>query len=74
METEKGHVVLHLDELLAKKNISKLQFCTMADLTLNQVAAYSKNKRKKLDKHILARMCHVLDCDLDDLIEYVLPK
>lgn len=71
---DKGHIEIHLEELIHQANMSKLQFSYKADITPSQLTAYCRNQRKKLDIDILARMCNVLNCKLDDLMEYIPPS
>lgn len=73
MYKENGHIIIHLEELLKQANMSKLQFSYKVDITPSQLTAYCRNQRKRLDINILARMCNVLGCELDDLIEYIPP-
>ena len=71
---DKGHIVIHLEELLHQANMSKLQFSYKAEIVPNQVTSYCKNKMKRLDINILTRMCGVLGCSIGDLIEYIPPE
>lgn len=71
---DKGHIVIHLEELLHQANMSKLQFSYKAEIVPNQVTAYCRNQRQKLDINILTRMCDVLGCSIGDLIEYIPPE
>jgi putative transcriptional regulator len=36
-----------------------------------QLNNYCNNRITRLDTDVLARICHVLDCGIDDLLEYV---
>ena len=35
-----------------------------------QLKSYMKNEVQRVDLDILARLCHALECDVTDLLEY----
>ena len=67
-----GKVVIKLEEMIAKKGISKNRLCHIAEMEHKQVNNYCKNKITRIDTDVLARLCFALDCTVGDLIEYVL--
>ena len=69
-----GHFDIVLAEYLSKKNISKNFLAENANLQRTQLNTYCKNDIKRPDLDVLARICYALDCDLSDIIRYVLPS
>ena len=73
-DLEFGTVRLHLEELMKKRNISinKLSFFFFFQRT--QLKKYCRNEVQRLDIAVLSRLCYALDCDLNDLLEYIPPE
>ena len=58
---EYGTFKIHLAELMEQRGVS-----------MNQLSFRTEIQR--LDIDILKRLCYVLECDLNELIEYIPPK
>ena len=71
---ERGHIVIHLQELLEKSGLSKNKFCHLAQLQRSQLNIYLRNTVTRLDTEVLIRICDTLNCSVGDLIEYVPPE
>ena len=69
-----GTIEIHLDKLLKEKNISKNKLSHWAEMQRTQINNYCNNKVARLDIDVLARMCTVLECDIEELLEYVPPE
>ena len=57
----------NLWKLMIDKNINKTELCKQAKISTNAMAKMGKNESVSLD--ILARVCNVLNCNLDDIVE-----
>lgn len=68
-----GKIILKLDEQLKKSGLSKNKFSQKAEMQRTQLNKYINNEVSLLDKSVLARMCTVLDCDIDDILEFIPP-
>lgn len=68
--SDRGTIVIHLDELLKEAGLSKNKFCQRAELQRSQLNGYLKNTITRLDTDVLVRMCDTLDCTISDLLEY----
>ncbi len=55
-------------KLMIDKKINKTQLSEKAGITTNEMAKMGKNEMVKMET--LVRICKVLDCTLDDIIEY----
>ncbi|MDE6434991.1 MAG: helix-turn-helix transcriptional regulator [Lachnospiraceae bacterium] len=68
--SDRGTIVIHLDELLKEAGLSKNKFCQRAELQRSQLNGYLNNTITRLDTDVLVRMCDTLNCTISDLLEY----
>lgn len=54
-------------KLLIDKNINKSKLCEMTGITTNEMAKMGKEEMVKMET--LIKICKVLDCKLDDIVE-----
>lgn len=66
-----GTVIFKIDQVLEEKNISKNKFEKEANLQKTQVNSYCNNRVKRIDLLNLEKICSVLDCEIEDIMEYV---
>lgn len=66
---EFGKVDVILDEYLKKHKISRSSLMRNTELQYSQVLRYCRNDVQKLDLVILAKLCTVLDCDIEDILK-----
>ena len=71
MMNEHGKIVIKLDEMIKKAGISKNKLSHRAEMQRTQLNNYCNNKVTRLDTDVLARICAVLDCKIEDILEYV---
>lgn len=69
-----GYIKIKLDELLKKEGISKNKLSHRAEMQRTQINQYCNNDITRLDIAVLARICTVLDCKIEDLLEFVPAK
>ncbi|MDO4808397.1 MAG: helix-turn-helix transcriptional regulator [Eubacteriales bacterium] len=65
-----GKVVLKLDQVVKAQGISISKLAFRAEMQRTQLKSYMKNEVQRVDLDILARLCHALECDITDLLEY----
>ena len=68
---EHGKIIIKLDEMIKKSGISKNKLSHRAEMQRTQLNNYCNNKITRLDTDVLARICAVLDCKIEDILEYV---
>ena len=66
-----GRVIFKIDEVLEEKNISKNKLEREANLQRTQINSYCNNKVKRVDLATIAKICYVLDCEIEDIMEYM---
>ena len=69
-----GHFEIILGDYLKINNISKNKLSQNANLQRTQLNSYCKNKVRRPDLGVLARICYALKCDLSDILKYIPPK
>ena len=71
---EHGKIIIKLDELIKKAGISKNKLSHKAEMQRTQINNYCKNKITRLDTDVLARICTVLGCKIEDVLEFIPPE
>lgn len=69
-----GEIHIKLAEIMREKEVSMNQLSFRAEMQRTQLRNYRDNKIQRIDIDILKRLCYVLECSLDDLIEYIPPE
>lgn len=66
-----GYVRIKLKDIMKEQGISINKLACRAEMQRTQLKAYMHGDIQRVDLAVLARLCYVLDCDLNDLLEYV---
>ncbi len=66
-----GRINIKLNELLKKSGMSKNKLSHRAEMQRTQINNYCNNNITRLDTDVLARICSVFECDIEDLLEFV---
>lgn len=74
IDVDYGHVRIKLADLMAEQNISINKLAFRAEMQRTQLKAYMKEDIQRIDLAVISRLCYALECDLNDLIEYIPPK
>ena len=64
-----GKVDVVLDSYLKSHKISRSSLTRKTELQYRQILRYCRNDVQKLDLAILAKLCTVLDCEIDDILK-----
>lgn len=69
-ESNYGHLELHIEEILNKKNISKNKLCKDLDIPRSNLNRYCQQKFQRIDASLVCKLCSYLDIDISELITY----
>jgi DNA-binding Xre family transcriptional regulator len=58
-----------LFKLLIDRDMMKKDLCRIADISTTSVTKLAKNQN--VNTEILDKICHALDCNIEDIMEYV---
>lgn len=67
---EYGKIHIRLREILEQKNIKRNELARAANTRFEVVDKWFRDDVEKIDADVLARFCFVLDCRIEDLLEY----
>ncbi len=71
---EYGRVRVKLEEVLTKRGITRNRLRTLTGVKYEVIDRYYKAKQITMaDLDFLAKVCFVLDCRIEDLLEYEKP-
>lgn len=68
-----GYFKCNLKKLMNERKMTKTLLVKKTGLHHNVVQRYLTDEIIKYDKDVLAKLCYVLNCDIEDLITYVRP-
>ena len=66
-----GRVELRLKDIMDERGITRNQLAKLIDARFEVVGKWYKGEVEKMDLDILARICYVLNCKVEDIIQYV---
>ncbi len=71
---EYGEIRIHLDELIKSSGLSKKRFSIQANMQRSQINHFCNNQITRFDADVLTRICSALNCQINDLLEYIPPE
>ena len=70
-DQDHGKIKIKIADVMKEKQISKTKLSYLAFLQLRQLNNLVNEKAARVDFDVLARICHALDCKIEDILEYV---
>lgn len=64
-------IVINLDVMMAKRKISLNELSEKVGITLANLSILKNNKAKAIRFSTLESICKVLECGVEDIIEYI---
>ncbi|MEG1900706.1 MAG: helix-turn-helix transcriptional regulator [Bacilli bacterium] len=71
--TLNSNINFKLEKLMKEKGFSKNKLCVKAGLRFETVQGYYKGNISRIDLFVISQMCEILECNIQDIIEYI-PK
>lgn len=69
-EIEFGDIDVKLDDILNERNISTYELSNKANIRFQTIKILRENQATRIDFGVLSKLCYVLDCKVEDIIEY----
>ena len=63
-------IIVNLDVMMAKRKVSLNELSAKVDLTLSNLSILKTGKAKAIRFSTLEAICHALDCQPGDILEY----
>lgn len=64
-------IIVNVDVMMARRKMSLTELAEKVDLTLANLSILKTGKAKAIRFSTLEALCHALDCQPGDLLEYV---
>lgn len=64
-----GRIDVVLDDYLKQHKVSRSSLMRKTELQYSQILRYCRNDVQKLDLDILAKLCTVLNCEINDILK-----
>lgn len=65
-----GKIKFNIKDVMKRKNITRNKLANLTGATYNVINRYYNSDIGRLDLDVLARICYVLDCKVEDIIQY----
>lgn len=65
-----SNIIFKIDKLMKEKGYSKNKLCVETGLRFETIQGYYNGTISRVDLHILSSLCEVLQCNVQDIIEY----
>ena len=74
MDRNYGTIHIKLTEITHYRNMRKNAVMKKADMQRTQLNHYYRNEITHVDMDVLARLCFALNCNVDDILEFIPPE
>jgi len=69
-----NNIKFKLADVMKKRGYSKNKLCVKGGLRFETIQGYYKGNISRIDLYVLSQLCKVLECKVEDLIEYSTDK
>ena len=74
IDYDNGYYLFKLEKVLEDKNISINRVMRDTNTDFKVIKRLSTGNLERIDITVIARLCDYLDCEMEDIIEYVKEK
>lgn len=67
---ERENIHFKLKEMMEKRGYSKNKLCVQTGLRFETIQGYYYGTISRIDLYVLSQLCRVLQCQVNDIIEY----
>ena len=71
VKNENGYYIFKLNSMLEKRNVTKNHVIETKNIDFNSMQRLATGNLTRVDLTIIAKLCNELNCEINDLIEYV---
>lgn len=71
VKSQNGYYLFKLNSLISKSGRSKNSIKNEKDIDFNSMQRMIKGTTSRLDLDIVAKLCNVFNCGIEDLVEYI---
>lgn len=68
---EYGRLIFHIEDILCEKHISKNKIYKELEIPRSNFNRYCRSEFQRIDAALVCKLCHYLQVDIGELIEYV---
>lgn len=65
-----GCVRIRLKELMRQRGLTRYRLARLADTRFEVVEKWCSGTVERIDADVLARFCYVLECEVEDILQY----
>lgn len=69
-----GCIKCNINELMEQNNLTKTQIARRTGIHHQTIQRYMDNTAVRYDEEILAKLCYIFNCNLNELITYIKPN
>lgn len=69
-----GTIKIKLDKIMNEKNITTYELSHKSNVRFQTIQNLKNGVSCRIDFEVLAKLCYVLECKIEDLFEYVFKK
>lgn len=66
-----GKLIIKVNDYLLKNKISRSSVCRNGDIRYDTLLTYCRGTVTRLDVETLEKLCSVLNCKIQDIIEFI---
>lgn len=65
-----GNIKIKLNDIMDSRKISTYELSNKANIRFQTISVLRQNEARRIDFEVLKKLCFVLNCKVEDIIEY----